>query len=95
MALIKEIILNNGVTTNYHRIVSVNSITNQASIIEIASYTSKTKREEEKEKLKNNQPMNIFINTNYIHIDYNQYLNVDTAYNYLKTTDEFKNAEND
>ena len=28
MALQKEIILNNGVTVNYHRIVSLNKITN-------------------------------------------------------------------
>ena len=44
MALIKEIELNNGVKVNYHRIVSVNNITNHVSIIEVASYTSKEKR---------------------------------------------------
>ena len=48
MALIKEIELSNGVTVNYHRIVSVNNITNHSSVIEVASYTSKAKREEEK-----------------------------------------------
>ena len=46
MALNKSITLENGVTVNYHRVVSVNSITNKASIIEIASYISKEKREE-------------------------------------------------
>ena len=48
MALSKNIELNNGITVNYHRVVSVNNITNQASIIEIGSYTSSEKRQEEK-----------------------------------------------
>ena len=48
MALIKEITLENGIIINYHRVVSVNNITNHSSIIEVASYTSKAKREEEK-----------------------------------------------
>ena len=51
MALNKSIILDNGITVNYHRIVSVNNITNKSSIIEIASYTSKEKRNQEKEKI--------------------------------------------
>ena len=49
MALNKKIELKNGVIVNYHRIVSINKITNNANIIEIASYTSKEKRDEEKE----------------------------------------------
>ena len=92
MALSKNIELNNGITVNYHRVVSVNNITNQASIIEIASYTSKEKRDEEKSALENNQPMNIFINTEYMNINYNKNLNVDNAYNYLKTLEKFSNS---
>ena len=38
MALIKEIVLDNGTTLNYHRIVSLNKIVNKSNIIEIASY---------------------------------------------------------
>lgn len=92
MALSKNIELNNGITVNYHRVVSVNNITNQASIIEIASYTSSEKRDEEKSALENNQPMNIFINTEYMNINYNKNLNVDNAYNYLKTLEKFSNS---
>ena len=92
MALSKNIELNNGITVNYHRVVSVNNITNQASIIEIGSYTSKEKRDEEKSALENNQPMNIFINTEYMNINYNKNLNVDNAYNYLKTLEKFSNS---
>ena len=49
MALKKEIELNNGIVLNYHRIVSINKITNHSTIIEIASYTSEEKRNIEKE----------------------------------------------
>ena len=40
MALKKEIELENGIIVNYHRIVSINKITNDCNIIEVASYTS-------------------------------------------------------
>lgn len=92
MALIKEIVLDNGITVNYHRVVSVENVTNQLSIIEVASYTSESKRLEEKEKLANNEPMDIFIYTEYISLEYTQDLNVDTAYEYLKTLDKFAGA---
>ena len=94
MALIKKIELDNGVTTNYHRIVSINNITNVSTIIEVASYTSKDKRDEELDAIQNGKPMNVFIDTKYINIDYNKDLNVNNAYDYLKTTDEFKDAIN-
>ena len=43
MAILKAIELQNGITVNYHRVVSVNNVTNHASIIEVASYTNKAK----------------------------------------------------
>ena len=45
MGLEKNITLPNGVRLNYHRIVSVNVITNHQNIVEVASYTSKAKRQ--------------------------------------------------
>lgn len=93
MALNKEIVLENGITVNYHRIVSVNNITNHVSVIEIASYTSEAKRKEEQTALANNQPMNVFISTEYLNKEYTPTLNVDTAYAYLKTLDKFSGAE--
>ena len=95
MAILKEIILDSGIPVNYHRIVSVNNITNQSSIIEIGSYVSKTKRLEEKEKLANNESMNIFIHTKYINKEYTQNLNVVSAYDYIKTLEEFSGAVDD
>jgi len=95
MAIIKNIELDNGVEVNYHRVVSVNNITNVSSIIEVGSYTSKAKRQEEKEKIANHEPMNIFISTEYISIPYEETLNVVGAYNYLKTTEKFDGAQDD
>lgn len=95
MALIKQVELSNGVVVNYHRVVSVNNITNVASIIEIGSYTSKTKRLEEKTQIKSKPMINVFKKTSYINIPYNQILDVDASYAYLKTLDTFDGYKND
>lgn len=95
MALIKEIELSNGATVNYHRVVSVINITNHASIIEIASYTSKAKREEEKTALGNGGSMDIFIDTKNIPLPYDENMNVVSAYEYLKTIEKYSDAQDD
>ena len=95
MALIKSITLDNGINVNYHRVVSVNNITNQTSIIEIASYTSKSKRLEEKTALQNHQSMNVFIHTEYLNTEYNPNLNVNSSYSYLKTLDKYEGYSDD
>lgn len=89
MALIKEIELENGVKVNYHRIVSVNNITNHVSIIEVASYTSKEKREQEKEAFEKGKFIEAFKETKFIEKEYEEDLNVVSAYEYLKTLPEF------
>ena len=94
MALKKEIELDNGVITNYHRIVSINKITNISNLIEIASYVNESKREEEKDAIKNEIEMNIFINTEYINAEYNENITIEETYEYLKTLDKYKGAEN-
>ena len=95
MALLKAIELNSGVTVNYHRVVSVNNITNHSSIIEVASYTSKDKRNEEKTALENGEGMDVFIDTEYRSIPYHAEMNVNSAYEYLKTTEKFEGCEDD
>lgn len=95
MAILKEIELPNGITVNYHRVVSVNNITNHSSIIEIASYTNKAKREEEKSALLNGNDMNIFIENEYVEIPYDENLNVVSAYEYLKSTEKYIGCEDD
>lgn len=95
MALIKEIELENGVKVNYHRIVSVNNITNHVSIIEVASYTSKEKREQEKEAFEKGKFIDAFKETKFIEKEYEEDLNVVFAYEYLKTLPEFSGCTDD
>lgn len=100
MALLKKIELDNGVTVNYHRIVTINKVTNNTTIIEVASYTSEEKRREEIDSLAKGQetgeavPMNIFIDTTYINKEYVEDETIKDLYDYLKTTEKFKAAEN-
>lgn len=93
MALSKQIELENGVLVNYHRIVSINKITNVSNIIEVASYTNQAKRKEEKEAIENSTEMNVFIYTEYINTDYSESATISEAYEYLKTLEKFKDAE--
>ena len=98
MALNKEIILDNGIIIKYHRIVSLNKITNVSNIIEIASYTSKEKRQEEIDyynSTEEDKSMNVFIETIYINKNYDETETIEDCYKYLKSTDMFKNAEDD
>lgn len=97
MALSKSIELDNGIVVNYHRIVSINKITNHSTIIEIASYVSEGKRKEEAEYYKStdiDKKMNVFINTTYISKEYNESDTIEDIYDYLKQTEMFKNAKN-
>lgn len=97
MALKKQIELDNGIVTNYHRIVSINKITNNSIIIEVASYVSEIKRQEEIDYYASenvNKKMNVYINTNYIEKEYNESDTIEDCYKYLKTLELFKNAEN-
>lgn len=97
MGLKKQIELDNGIVTNYHRIVSINKITNNSIIIEVASYVSEIKRQEEINYYASenvNKKMNVYINTNYIEKEYNESDTIEDCYKYLKTLELFKNAEN-
>ena len=99
MALLKKIELDNGVTVNYHRIVTINKVTNSSTIIEVTSYTSAEKRQEEIEALSKGQetreavPINIFIDTTFLNKEYKETDTIKDLYNYLKTTEKFKDAE--
>lgn len=91
MGLLKPIQLNNGLTVNYHRIVSINKVTNLSNIIEIASYVSKSKRQEEIDNV--GQPIDIFIYTAYESVPYDENSKITEVYDYLKTIERFKDAE--
>ena len=94
MALKKEIILNNGIILNYHRVSSVNNITNKYSIIEVYSYVDEIQRDKEKELEDNTQDdADKVIRSKCYTTEYDKNLNVDNAYEYLKTLEEFEGAE--
>lgn len=110
MALKKEIELDNGIILNYHRVLSINSITNISTNIEISSYTNKEQRdkeakyqklqiknwsneltEDEKEELE--KGINVYVETTFVSIPYNKDININNAYDYLKTVPKFEGAE--
>lgn len=93
MALYKEIEQSNGVVTKYHRIVSMNIITNIQNVIEVASYTSQVKRNEEVVAIEEGSEHNIYINTIYISAPYDQNMTVESAYEWLKEQEMFDGAE--
>lgn len=96
MALQKEITLENGITLKYHRIVSINKITNNTTIIEVASYINENERQKEIDyynSTEEEKSMNVFIEANYIDKEYSEDENIKDIYDYLKTTEMFKNAE--
>lgn len=107
MALWKEIILDNGVVLSYHRITSINNITNINTTFEISSYANESKRLEEKLyqelQMKKNRTkeeeeqlekgINVFVETNYVQIPYHENITIKDAYDYLKTTDDYQNAQ--
>lgn len=99
MALSKKIQLENGVEVNYHRIVSINNIINEQTVIEVASYIDEKRRNEEKTALESGKksgeatPINVFIDTKYINKEYSEKDTPEDCYKYLKTLDEFKNAK--
>lgn len=95
MALQKEIKLDNGITTIYHRIVSINKITNNTTIIEVASYIDESQRQKEIDyynSTEEEKSMNVFIETNYIEKEYNETDTIEDLYSYLKSTEQYKDA---
>lgn len=95
MALSKEITLDNGIKLSYHRIVSINKVTNDSTIIEIASYVDDNQRQKEVDYYKSNEvnkSMNVFIDTTYLSKEYSEDETIKDLYEYLKTTEKFKDS---
>lgn len=111
MALQKEIELENGIVLNYHRITSLNKLTNISNNIEVNSYINESQREkekayqnaqrksaneeelteEEKELLENG--INVLVVADFISIPYDENMTIENAYEYLKTTEKYKDSE--
>lgn len=92
MGLIKENELPNGVNLSYYRIVSLTTVVGVQSEIELAGYISQEKREEEQEA----DPeigTDVYIDTQYIVVDYDPDFSVNKAYALLKAMPEWEDAE--
>jgi len=110
MALQKEIELDNGVILNYHRITSLNKITNVLNNIEVNSYINESQRQKEKQyqevQIKNaneeeltteeqellENGINVLVQADFINIPYDANMTIEDAYEYLKTTEKYKDA---
>lgn len=96
MALQKSIKKPNGVVTSYHRIALVNIDVNQQITLLIYSYIDEQGRQYEKDYaagLIEGEPVFPYVDAEYKSIDYDENMNIKTAYAYLKTLPEFEGAE--
>lgn len=89
MALYKKIRQDDGVTTNYHRILFLNLFTNHHNSIAVLSYVDDTARDDEKSTILA-QPYQKSVT---YELPYDSAMTVETAYEYLKTLPQFEGAE--
>lgn len=99
MGLKKDIVQPNGVTVSYHRIVSIGSIINQCTTIELASYISYDGRINEidflNEEAAGYEPSTSvpYIASKWYTLNYIDGLTLSDAYNKVKEMPEFEGAE--
>ena len=88
MALYKEIELEDGVTVSYHRINTLNVVTNIETIIEITSYLSPDKRQEQKDMGQDHMFWSGYNSTRYVSAPYLEDFSIKSAYKWLQENDE-------
>lgn len=92
MGLIKNNELPNGINLNYYRIVALTTVVGVQTEIELAGYISQEKREEE-QQCDPEIGCNVYIDTQYIVVDYDPDFSVNKAYALLKAMPEWEDAE--
>lgn len=96
MALIKDVVRPNGLTLNYHRIAMIKIDINQQNTILLHSYLNENARNYEKSyeagKIEG-EPIFPYVDAEYLAIEYDGSMTIESAYNYLKTLPQFENAE--
>lgn len=90
MGLRKEIRQEDGVVTNYHRILYLRQTVNKQTSIAVVSYVDDMARSDEKTAVIG-QPYKQAIT---YEIDYDESMTIEKAYDFLKTLPQFENAEN-
>lgn len=88
MALYKAIRQDDGVTTNYHRILFITLTTNRQNSIAVLSYVNDESRDDEKQNVIA-QPYQKSIT---YETAYDPTMTIETAYDYLKTLPQFEGA---
>lgn len=89
MALYKPIRQEDGVTTNYHRVLFCQVTTNQQNSIVVLSYVDNEARENEK----NGEISQPYRKSVTYETDYDELMTITKAYEYLKTLTEFSGSE--
>lgn len=99
MAITIDKTLPNGVPLSYYRIVSLTTVVNKQTTIELAGYVSEEARKAEQDAQAEAQEsgqfpaIDVFIDTQYIVVDYDPDMSVTKAYQLLKATEGFEDAE--
>ena len=88
MALYKEIRQEDGVTTNYHRILFLQTTVNRQNSIAVFSYVDDMARTSEKNHIIA-QP---YVKSVTYETTYDETMTIEKAYEYLKTLPEFEGA---
>lgn len=89
MALFKSIRQDDGVTTNYHRILYITKTVNRQNSIAVLSYVDETARVDEQGSVLA-QP---YVKSITYETAYDDSMTVEDAYGYLKTLSKFEGAE--
>ena len=99
MAISIDKTLPNGVPLSYYRIVSLTTVVNKQTTIELAGYVSEEARKAEQDAQAEAQEsgqfpaIDVYIDTQYIVVDYDPDMSVTKAYQLLKETEGFEDAE--
>lgn len=88
MALYKDIRQIDGVTTNYHRILYLTHTVNSHNSIAVISYVDTVARNDEK----NSIIQEPYVKAVTYETNYDEYMTVENAYEYLKTLPDFEGA---
>lgn len=89
MALQKDIAQEDGVTTNYHRVLQLIQTVNRQNSITVLSYVNSSARDNEKSSVMS-QP---YCRNITYEVPYDESMTIVSAYNYLKTLPQFEGAE--
>ena len=89
MALYKEIRQSDDVITNYHRVLSVTQVVNEYTAVAVVSYVDVLSRSNDNADAEQRPYRNAIT----YQTEYDESMNVKSAYDYLKTLPQFEGAE--